>query len=146
MVKNLPANARDIRDGFDPWVEKIPWRRAWQPTPASLTRKSNGQRSLAGYRHGVTELDATEHKPMMALVTSQVVEKFNPRQVQLKTSVRIIPMRNKITKTSNSAMITYQLAIANNNGTYQTSTQISMAFNNKQLFPARASMRQLGFY
>ena len=22
------------RPGFDPWVEKIPWRRAWQPTPA----------------------------------------------------------------------------------------------------------------
>ena len=22
------------RCGFDPWVGKIPWRRAWQPTPA----------------------------------------------------------------------------------------------------------------
>ena len=21
------------RHGFDPWVGKIPWRRAWQPTP-----------------------------------------------------------------------------------------------------------------
>ena len=21
------------RPGFDPWVEKIPWRRKWQPTP-----------------------------------------------------------------------------------------------------------------
>ena len=21
------------RCGFDPWVGKIPWRRAWQPTP-----------------------------------------------------------------------------------------------------------------
>ena len=28
VVKNLPANAGDIRDcGFDPWVGKIPWRR-----------------------------------------------------------------------------------------------------------------------
>ena len=30
VVKNLPANAGDIkRGGFDPWVRKIPWRRAW---------------------------------------------------------------------------------------------------------------------
>ena len=28
VVKNPPANARDVRDrGFDPWVGKIPWRR-----------------------------------------------------------------------------------------------------------------------
>ena len=24
------------RPGFDPWVRKIPWRRAWQPTPVLL--------------------------------------------------------------------------------------------------------------
>ena len=37
MVKNPPANAGDImRCGFDPGVEKIPWRRAWQPTPVFL--------------------------------------------------------------------------------------------------------------
>ena len=36
------------RHRFDPWVGKIPWRRKWQPTPVSLTRKCNGQRSLAG--------------------------------------------------------------------------------------------------
>ena len=35
--------------GFDPWVEKIPWRRAWQPTPVFLLGKSHRQRSLAGY-------------------------------------------------------------------------------------------------
>ena len=28
-VKNPPANAGDMRHGFDPWVGKIPWRRAW---------------------------------------------------------------------------------------------------------------------
>ena len=30
VVKNMPANAGDIH-GLDPWVEKIPWKRAWQP-------------------------------------------------------------------------------------------------------------------
>ena len=34
------------RPGFEPWVEKIPWRRGWQPTPVSLPGKSHGQRSL----------------------------------------------------------------------------------------------------
>ena len=24
------------RRGFDPWVGKTPWRRAWQPTPVFL--------------------------------------------------------------------------------------------------------------
>ena len=27
---------RHKRQGFDPWVGKIPWRRQWQPTPAFL--------------------------------------------------------------------------------------------------------------
>jgi len=25
-----------VGDGFNPWVGKIPWRRAWQPTPVFL--------------------------------------------------------------------------------------------------------------
>ena len=37
------------RHGFDPWVEKIPWRRKWQPIPVFLPGKSHGQKSLAGY-------------------------------------------------------------------------------------------------
>ena len=36
------------RCGFDPWVRKIPWGRAWQPTPVFLPGKSQGQ-SLTGY-------------------------------------------------------------------------------------------------
>ena len=37
------------RHRFNPWVEKIPWRRAWQPTPVFSPGESHGQRSLAGY-------------------------------------------------------------------------------------------------
>ena len=36
-VKNPPAM---WRPGLCPWVGKIPWRRAWQPTPISLPRES----------------------------------------------------------------------------------------------------------
>ena len=39
---------RHKRCGFDPWVRKIPWRRAWQPTPVFLPGEFHGQRSLAG--------------------------------------------------------------------------------------------------
>ena len=37
------------RARFDPWVEKIPWRRKWQPTLVFLPWKSHRQRSLVGY-------------------------------------------------------------------------------------------------
>ena len=36
------------RHMFNPWVRKIPSRRAWQPTPVFLPRESHGQRSLVG--------------------------------------------------------------------------------------------------
>ena len=49
VVKNPPARAGDVRQGFSPWVGKIPWRRTWQPTPVFLPGESLGQRSLAGY-------------------------------------------------------------------------------------------------
>ena len=32
-----------------PGLQKIPWRREWQPTPVFLPGESHGQRSLAGY-------------------------------------------------------------------------------------------------
>ena len=62
VVKNPPTNAGDLkRCGFDPWVGKIPWRRAWPPTPVFLIGASHGQRSLAGYSPwGPKELDMTE--------------------------------------------------------------------------------------
>ena len=44
---------------FDPWVGKIPWKKAWQPAPVFLPGKSYGQRSLMGYE-GSKESDMTE--------------------------------------------------------------------------------------
>ena len=52
VVKNPPPNAEEIRDRFSPWIGKIPWRRAWQPTPVGpvvLPGEPHGQRSLVGY-------------------------------------------------------------------------------------------------
>ena len=52
---------RQKRPRFHPWIRKIPWRRAWQPTPVFLPRETHGQRSLAGYSPwGHKELDTTQ--------------------------------------------------------------------------------------
>ena len=46
------------RPGFDPWVRKILWRRAWQPTPVFLPRESpwtgepGGLQSMESQRAG----------------------------------------------------------------------------------------------
>ena len=37
------------RYGLDPWVEKIPWRRKWQPTSVYLPGESHEERSLVDY-------------------------------------------------------------------------------------------------
>ena len=37
------------RHGFNLLVRKIPWGRAWQPTPVFLPGESHGQSSLVGY-------------------------------------------------------------------------------------------------
>ena len=46
---------------FDPWVQKIHWRREWLSTPVFLPGECYGQRSLAGYSlWGCKESDTTE--------------------------------------------------------------------------------------
>ena len=53
VVKNPPANAGDVRDmGLIPGSKKIPWRRAWQPTPVFLPGESHGHRNQMGYSPG----------------------------------------------------------------------------------------------
>ena len=50
------------RPGFNGWVKKTPWRRAWQPTPVFLPGESHGQKSLGGYSPwDHKESDTTEH-------------------------------------------------------------------------------------
>ena len=58
-IRGLPGGAsgkepacqwgRHKRRGFHLWVWKIPWRRAWQPTPVFLSGESHGKGSLVGY-------------------------------------------------------------------------------------------------
>ena len=61
-VKNPPEMGRH---GFDPWVGKIAWRRAWQPTPVFLpgespwTEETGGPQSIGSQRVGCNW--ATKH-------------------------------------------------------------------------------------
>jgi len=53
VVKHLPATQET---NVNPSVGKIPWRRAWQPTPVFLPGEFHRQRSLVGYIvHGVAK-------------------------------------------------------------------------------------------
>ena len=45
------------RYGFNPWVRKTPWRRAWLPTAVFLPGELQGQRSLANYSPWVATWD-----------------------------------------------------------------------------------------
>ena len=59
QVKNPPTGAvRHKRHRFDPWVGKILWRRAWQPTPVLLPGDFRGHRSLAGTTGSLTQRNA----------------------------------------------------------------------------------------
>ena len=50
--------SRHKRRGFDPWVGKIPWKSAWQPTPVFLlgnipwTEEPGGLQSMGSQRVG----------------------------------------------------------------------------------------------
>ena len=59
LTESLPMSLNSISNPLSvsggqannmcPHVEKIPWRKKWQPTPVFLPGNSHGQRSLAGY-------------------------------------------------------------------------------------------------
>ena len=54
VVKNLPAKQETKRRRFDPWVGKILWRRAWQPTAVFLSGVSQDRGAQHAVVHGVT--------------------------------------------------------------------------------------------
>ena len=68
------------RLGFHPWVRKIPWRRAWQPTPIFLPGESHGQRSLEGYSpRGRKESDTLKRR------TTHRTHELSPQVNELNT-------------------------------------------------------------
>ena len=113
--KESACNVGDLGwiPGSDPWVWKIPWRRAWQPTPVFLSGESHGQRSLVGCSPwGHKESDTTERlsarihthththtrshfrTPMWDTVSS-----FSQKAQRKSTKVSSLKIKSKITTT-----------------------------------------------
>ena len=62
------------RQGFDPWVGKIPWRRKWLSTPVFLPRESHGQRSMVGYSPwGRKESHTTKQLTLFSFIESTMI-------------------------------------------------------------------------
>ena len=55
VVKTRLPCRRHERHGFDPWVGKTPWRRAWQPTPVFLPGESMDRGAWRATVHGVSK-------------------------------------------------------------------------------------------
>ena len=60
VLRNTPAKWWYKRLGFDPWVGKILWRKASQPTQYSCLENPMDRRAWWATVHGVSELDRTE--------------------------------------------------------------------------------------
>ena len=64
------------RLGFDSWVEKIPWRRKWQPTPVFLPGKSHGQRSPWGLKRVRHDLATLQQQDTNSTYTGRIIMKI----------------------------------------------------------------------
>ena len=92
VVKSLAANAGNIRLGFNPWVRKIPWRRAQQPTSVFLPG-SHGQRSLEGYFPlSCKELDMTEVTKHACKLTGNILTRL-PINESRKEEINTSPLK-----------------------------------------------------
>ena len=75
---------RHKRCRFDPWVRKIPWKRAWQLFQYYCLENHHGQRSLVGYSPwGWKESDMTE--PPLSPYTQKHVQSLLKISPQLRT-------------------------------------------------------------
>ena len=60
VVKTAYQCRRRKRPEFDPWVRKIPWRRAWQPLQYSCLENPMDRGVWWAAVHGVKESDMAE--------------------------------------------------------------------------------------
>ena len=75
LVKNLPANAGDVKDtGSITGLRRFLGAGNSKPMPVFLLGKSNGQRSLVGYSPwGLKESDTTEHAHILLSIFKTAV-------------------------------------------------------------------------
>ena len=126
MIKNVPANAGDLRRGFNPWVGMIPWRRAWRSTPVTLPGESHGQRSLAATVHRVRKSQTQLKRLSMHALK---VHSVNQRGL-VRRCLADLTMAG-IFQCSPSSLTSYSIALGTS--TYTTSLNIVGSLKNLQL-------------
>ena len=89
---------RHKRSRFDPWAGKVPWRRAWQPTPVFLPGKSSwteepgGLQSIALQRVRHDWSDLAQHSTANAICqncSSEATQRQNVTQFFFKLTLLI---------------------------------------------------------
>ena len=84
----LWASLQCGRPGLDPWGGKIPWRRAWQPTPVFLPGESPGKRNLVGYSPwGHKESDTTEQLSTFSSLSLQILFFLHPSSLYAYSNI-----------------------------------------------------------
>ena len=85
---------RHKRQGFNPWVRKISWRRAWQPTPVFLPRESpraekpGGLQSIASQSQKESDMtEVTEHA-----CTQKLINYFSRIQLSTRFGADLSPL------------------------------------------------------
>ena len=68
MVKNLPANAGDVRPEFDLWVRKILWKSVWQSTPVWSSSMGDPEKYIRAFKGVIMFYDLTWKDVMHILV------------------------------------------------------------------------------
>ena len=138
------------RCGFDPWVGKIPWRRALQSTLVFLPGESHGQRILASYSPwGLKELDTRSQPARMQVnlgrrmpsrynqnISCWTVAGFqyeNYRSCQNKTSPDPSLFQGWYLKNISLASQKQGLASSNNDGNQRILVARSLSLNQLEL-------------
>ena len=81
VVKTTCQCQRHKRCGFDPWVRKIPWSRAWQPTSVFLPWESYGKK--LGRLHSVVwEKVGNDWSNLVQFSRSVVSDSLQPHGLQ----------------------------------------------------------------
>ena len=73
--------------GFDPWVGKIPWRRAWQPTPVFLPGESPRTEEPGGQQSMRSQMNATKHSTSAEIGTgplARTLRSHSPQRQRFK--------------------------------------------------------------
>ena len=98
MVKNPPVHLQSRRLGFDPWIGKICWRRAWQPTPVFLpgespwTEEPCGLQSIGSERVGHDW--ATKHSSVHRNIIKAIYDKPTANISLNGEKLRASPLRS----------------------------------------------------